>query len=315
MSENDFSRALSKAIKERDLTLERLADRLSARDLAVTPATLSYWQTGRSLPRRPASLAALDELETVLGVEQGYLRNLVEEVRVSAPGYRDFGQSSLDPLASMADLLEYAEQRLGTSFRDPFDLVSRRDVIEIDENGMLASVTMRDVVASMAVPVSHWMAAHTDTAQKSSPHLSLPHIEAIQGCIVAEEVQDDAHHTTACRLELPEPLQEGQEHIVEYEIQFDRPRPLSMHFKRFLERPTREYAAEVHFHPDCLPDRVDYSHDLDAPNRTYLPVEMSGNVASFSIPEPLPGATHVRWFWPQDVLDRAVIPPPPPGDL
>ncbi|WP_214110523.1 hypothetical protein [Acrocarpospora catenulata] len=63
-----FERALRAAIAARGLSLERLHVRLAERGTHVSLASLSNWQRGRSRPERSSSLAAVGELEIILGL-------------------------------------------------------------------------------------------------------------------------------------------------------------------------------------------------------------------------------------------------------
>ena len=47
-----FADALTTAIQQRGLSLERIRARLAKAEVPVSTATLSYWQSGRSLPTR-----------------------------------------------------------------------------------------------------------------------------------------------------------------------------------------------------------------------------------------------------------------------
>lgn len=69
----EFARVLSDAIKQSDLTLEQIAGRLAAANAKTSPATLSYWQNGHSLPTRGRSMEVVALLEDVLGLPQGQL--------------------------------------------------------------------------------------------------------------------------------------------------------------------------------------------------------------------------------------------------
>jgi hypothetical protein len=57
---------LREAIQARGLGFGRIQERLRARGVSVSLATLSYWQSGRSRPERRDSLAAVGLLEEVL---------------------------------------------------------------------------------------------------------------------------------------------------------------------------------------------------------------------------------------------------------
>src|SRR5687767_8423801 len=61
-----FELAMKLAIKERSLSLDRLAHRLAQHGLNISTSTLSNWQNGRSRPERPDSLRALRVLEQAL---------------------------------------------------------------------------------------------------------------------------------------------------------------------------------------------------------------------------------------------------------
>ena len=54
-----FAEVLTAAIQGRGLSLERIRARLDAAGVPVSIATLSYWQSGRSLPTRSRSSSAM----------------------------------------------------------------------------------------------------------------------------------------------------------------------------------------------------------------------------------------------------------------
>ncbi|MEU8306753.1 hypothetical protein AB0C84_24665 [Actinomadura sp. NPDC048955] len=72
----EFAGALRQAIQASGLTLERIRHRLGRRGLAVSVATLSYWQRGRSRPRSRTVVVALEE---ILQVPSGTLIELLED--------------------------------------------------------------------------------------------------------------------------------------------------------------------------------------------------------------------------------------------
>ena len=72
-----FSAVLSRAVQARGLSLDRIRARLEAAGVPVSNATLSYWQSGRSLPTRARSLRTLVELESILQLDPGTLIELI----------------------------------------------------------------------------------------------------------------------------------------------------------------------------------------------------------------------------------------------
>ena len=87
-----FHEALRIAVEARGLALERISAHLHARGHTISIATLSYWQSGRSLPGRPASLRALGALESILDVPRGHLAGLL-------PGPPPAAAAPITPLA------------------------------------------------------------------------------------------------------------------------------------------------------------------------------------------------------------------------
>ena len=104
-----FAAALSEAIRDSGLSLERLSDRLVRAGTPLTAATLSYWQTGRSRPTRAASLRALTGLEGALSLPPGYLTALASQPAPGAARHWDLVHHRTDIDAAYA-----AEKALGT---------------------------------------------------------------------------------------------------------------------------------------------------------------------------------------------------------
>lgn len=71
--EPTFSELFAAAVKRRGLALERLRQHLEAEGVQVSIATLSYWQTGRSVPTRARSLRTVEAMERILEVPAGSL--------------------------------------------------------------------------------------------------------------------------------------------------------------------------------------------------------------------------------------------------
>lgn len=68
-----FAVALRDAIAARGVTLAWLRTRLVDSGNPVSVATLSYWRSGERTPEGAASLAAVEELERLLGLDRDYL--------------------------------------------------------------------------------------------------------------------------------------------------------------------------------------------------------------------------------------------------
>ena len=69
----EFAEALTKAVDNSGLSLERIQHHLAARGMQVSLSTLSYWRRGRSRPERPESLNVVAALEEQLDLGEGFL--------------------------------------------------------------------------------------------------------------------------------------------------------------------------------------------------------------------------------------------------
>ncbi|MBB5743354.1 hypothetical protein HD600_001851 [Microbacterium ginsengiterrae] len=68
-----FSEALHAAIRDHGVTLAWLRSRLVDSGNPVSTATLSYWRSGARTPEGVSSLAAVEEIERILGLPRGHL--------------------------------------------------------------------------------------------------------------------------------------------------------------------------------------------------------------------------------------------------
>lgn len=92
-----FHLALRTAIRQRGLTLERLRNHLSRRDITIGLSTLSYWQQGTARPNSRKALKVIAALEEILQLPHRTLLDLLEhtgptgwpkELPTLLPGFR-----------------------------------------------------------------------------------------------------------------------------------------------------------------------------------------------------------------------------------
>lgn len=117
-----FGPELRAAIKRSGLTLTAISQRLRARHRPVSVATLSNWQSGRSLPGGEQSLGVVAALEELLGRPPDSLADLVGGPRlqgrsvpevsfIGRPTSREVFQEALEELG-FASAQEYAHERV-----------------------------------------------------------------------------------------------------------------------------------------------------------------------------------------------------------
>lgn len=135
-----FADALGEALRASGLPLSRIQSRLESLGTPVTVATLSYWQSGRSLPLRKNSLRAVNNIEAITGLPPGSLRNLLPRTRTAITRVlgREFESS----------FLARAMQELQLDYRTPIELIDIDIEVTIGVDGRIRHSHVRRVLRS-----------------------------------------------------------------------------------------------------------------------------------------------------------------------
>ena len=241
-----FHVALREAIERRDLPLERISAHLRARGHAISIGTLSYWQSGRSLPSRSTSLRALGSLESVLGVERGHLARRL-------PAAPSDGHAA-DPPLPLADIetqvafLDEILNEMGRTADDTMRIVSAHWRSFNDEFGSVRYGLIREILQARTSTDAYLTSAWHPVAGQDVL------ITPLLGCAVRRMIARRQYSVCVTELAVPA-LPTGGLHTVEYEISYptlgDRvpfDRAVSL-----LPARVREMVVEVNFPPDALP--------------------------------------------------------------
>lgn len=280
-----FAHELRLAIDRRGLGLERIRERLEQRGVSVSVATLSYWQSGRSLPGRKASIAALPHLEDVLALEPGHLRRALPLSRDRPRRGTVPGLDTLWPEPPQLEVLRCLDTRWDTEL----DRVVLHDILRLGADCRQVSLTVRQVLRARSDGPDRRVVLHCHDDRTAPP----AEIRALQGCEVGRIVRSEEHGTTAAELLFHAPLGRGDTVIVEYEAISPAPGPLESSYSRRLRMPMREYLLQVEFDPRALPlDTVAFTEgretaiSLDPAHRAHL-----------AHTDVTPGMTGMRWSW------------------
>ncbi len=287
-----FSEVLSRAVQARGLSLDRIRARLEATGVPVSNATLSYWQSGRSLPTRARSLRTLVELESILQLEPG---TLIELIRTADGRTRH----QLFAWQSVLPVREIAEQIIGEMGLEGAGRVSRvsvHDTITLDANRCETSMLTHAVLRAERSGVQSFPLV---SQSEGDAHAS-PEVEAILGCRVGKVVEVPERQLIVAEMLLPRPLQRGEIVLVEY-LATMPPAP-SDRMTRSVPDPTREVALAVQFHPQALPTSVraftlSSLSDADAHEIDSTPVPLVDNQAQKVRLDVAPGVYGIGWTW------------------
>jgi hypothetical protein len=280
-----FAGTLRDAIDRRGLGLERVRERLEQRGVTVSVATLSYWQSGRSVPSRRSSLAALPHLEEVLGLDQGCLAR-------SLPVTRDRPRRTIVPGLDVLWPEPPATRLLGlldTRWDEHLDRLVVHEVVRIGADRRQLSLTVRQVLRARTDGPDRQVVMHCH----DDADVALPELRAVRGCRTGRIERDEAHGVIGAELLFPSALQRGDTAIVEYDLVCASPGPYETRYTRRLRTRMREYLLEIDFHPGQPPATVhqlseddEVASRLDAPHHAHLVVS-----------DPLPGTMGLSWTW------------------
>lgn len=287
-----FAEVLTEAIQTRGLSLERIRARLDAANVPVSIATLSYWQSGRSLPTRARSYHTLVELERILEVEAGYLTSLTH----TSDGRT---RRELFPWQSVLPVRDLAASIIGD--------------LGIDMQGQLARVTMMDRLTVGADRTEHlqesrilWRAERNGLHrwplvlhQDADDDGAVPGVEAVFGCQVGEVIEVPERHLVVAEMVAPRVLQRGDHLLTETRIRYAPTSTPSFRMNRASADPVRVVSMCVTFDAHVLPARIraGFSEQMDVEPTELVDVELADNEAQLIRTDAPPGVHSLQWEW------------------
>lgn len=290
-SDVDFATAFRTATDARGLSLERLTYHLRRRGHDLSPATLSYWRTGRSAPQRHASISALGPLEEILGVERGALLRLVPP-RTSRPsGALD---EPVDPSAVCEQSIGVPAMvaDLGLNFDNGLRVVSTHDELEIAADRTLVEHRVRSLVRATrdgADRLPRWM--HADGPD------GYPFVTAERNCRVGAIREDPEAAVVVVELVLAHALDAGATMLFEHSYGIAGATAPVEDCMRECVIPMRELYLEARFDPAALPAWVvEVTRPMGEPERV-VPVDLIDNSVQRATHDFGPGTWGLRWGW------------------
>ena len=293
--EPTFAQVLSKAVQARGLSLDRIRARLEVAGVPVSNATLSYWQSGRSLPSRARSLRTLVELESILDLELG---TLIELIR-SADGrtkHQLFPWQTVIPGESVAERII---NELGIDVAGRISRVAIHDTVTVGENRAEQTQLTRLVLRAERSGTQSWPVV---LQQDAADQAVTPEVEAVFGCRVGRVVEVPERQLTVCEMLLPRPLQRGELISTEYLVTWAPTDEPSFRLVRACPEPLREIVLGVQFHPKALPSLVttfarhslEHSVEHEPPSHPVMMDEAQAQVVKLDVQ---PGVYGLHWSW------------------
>jgi len=287
----EFAQAFDAAIRERGVTLTHLHRRLTALATPVSVATLSYWRSGRSVPERQTSLAAVSVLEELLAVGDGNLADHLRPVRRPGPSVPAV---PIEELTGNAEAVRRALAQLGfETVHDELaaDAVALR--MDVDEHGGARRVSslvrwraLRDGAQRVAVVFT------TEDPDENAPVLT-----PIAGVDLGRTYSDPPHQVHVSELVLERPLAQGEIGFGEYEVAVDGADRQGSSLAYYAPRRVPQVLVWARFHADCLPERVE-AFDVYDGQEVARPMTLGGGRSLHRRASRYgPGTMGIRWAW------------------
>lgn len=304
-----FGRLLNQAIFDKKIALARIVELLEERGRTCTPATLSYWQSGKSLPRRASSARLLPDLEEILELEAGSL----SEALARDLGTHDSGQGARSAPETSAQTNPFFDIETDTkpglrvssqemSFEREAERIALIDHITISPDYCTATERITIVARPhrLGGGTLHF-GFHLIPGSKFAEE----GIDAMElyGARVSQVVMAD-ESSIVVAAELPESTSPDMLHQISYVNREVSSTPFTETNERMFPWPLRHFSCQVAFEGE-LPDSIEWVRagveELEHGTRkvaTISPLELYGNTVQVSMEDVSTGSTYITWRLP-----------------
>ncbi|SDD40818.1 hypothetical protein F610DRAFT_04362 [Streptomyces sp. LaPpAH-199] len=243
-----FPAVLREALGRRGLSLERVSERLKARGITISQATLSSWQRGRSQPERARSLRAVDVLEEILDLPAGTLRSLLgprrPRGRTTPPGAEG---AALQILGEDS----VVEKALGARFRHFNQETSSlmvHDIVRIGECGTMSGFSTTNVLRAGRAGADRALFVLSFDDEAAEP------VDIRVTCgRLAEATYLKGLKSLVLEIHFGRKLAKLDTTVVSYAVEVSPSLTPATHYERWSRTNLHEYLQQVYFHPGALP--------------------------------------------------------------
>lgn len=259
----------------------------------VSAATLSYWQSGRSLPSKQRSLAAVAVLERALHLDRGALTTLLPLPDTLEPSSSEAPASHTDPwnvVAETSAITQRAAQAVSSSLaHEPFRRLSTHVEVEFDASGALRGYNRRFTLAATEDDVDRmvvWMGLTVDDSYLVS--------RPVYNCRLGRSVRQEGGHATEWIFDRP--LRAGEVTVVENRCEVIGASTREVEALQGVLGDLGELVMDVRFDEACLPTSITrYSAVQDG--ETSSPATVMDRHATAVFLRPEEGHHGLRWEW------------------
>lgn len=283
-----FASALRDAINARPVTLSGLQRQLKARGNNVSMATLSYWRSGARRPEGAQSLAALADIEQLLGLDEGALTRLLRSTNRTGPlGPNQF---PIDEEELELAVIE-AFRALGADYPDTSRELTTHSVTDVGADGNVAYSITRSIVQSTVGTITAIPFLEITPGVRTPP----PALRAVSGGRIAARYSHPDGEVHGVLFELDLPLTAPETAMVEWSVEYPPDYPETRDTGHALAQKARELLVWTRFHPDAMPDWCE-EHVETPDGVTVTPVPLTRGTSVHLVRRAFgPGALGLHW--------------------
>ncbi|MFL3865999.1 helix-turn-helix transcriptional regulator [Streptomyces griseobrunneus] len=288
-----FPAALREALGRRGLSLERVSERLRARGIAVSQATLSSWQRGRSQPERARSLRAVEVLEEILELPGGALRSLLGPRRPRGRVAPARGESAALQVLGKDSVVEKALGERFRHFNQETGSLLIHDVVTLGERGTLSNLTTTNVLRASRAGADRALFVLSFDDEQAEPL----DIRVTSGRL-GEATYLKGLKSLVLEIHFGRELAKLDTTVVSYAVDVSPSREPATHYERWSRANLHEYLQQVFFHPDALPSgcRRYFRDQVGSPPRGQRPISMNDSHSTHVLVSRCkPGVHGVAW--------------------
>ncbi|MBK8464147.1 MAG: hypothetical protein IPL36_14370 [Nigerium sp.] len=288
-----FAEVLTAAIQARGLSLERIRSHLDQAGVPVSIATLSYWQSGRSLPTRARSFHTLVELERVLGVEAGHLT----QHTYTADGRTRRETFEWQKVVPSLDVVSEVIADLDLDWHGELTRIAVQDHLTIGRDRSEQAQEVRVIWRTERSGLPRWAVVSEQDAQGATSQT----VEPLMGCALGEVVEFPERNLLIAEMTAHRPMQRGELFACEYRLTSTPTTMPSFRLLRAVSNTMKTLTMVIRFHPDAQPVSVRAGiqasmDDDDVPADT-VDVPISAGEAQHVWTDPKPGVYSMLWKW------------------
>lgn len=283
-----FASALRDAINRKPVTLSWLQRQLKTRGNFVSMATLSYWRSGARRPEGAQSLAALADIEDILGLDGGALSRLLRATNRTGPlGPNQFPIDEEELEQAVID----AFHALGASYPDTSRELTTHSVTDVGADGNVAYSITRSIVQSTVGTITAIPFLEITPGVRTPA----PLLEAVSGGRIAARYSHPDGEVHGVLFELDVPLTAPETAMVEWSAEYPPDYPATRDTGHALAQKARELLVWTRFHPDAVPDWCE--EHVDTPDGvTVTPVPLTRGTSVHLVRRAFgPGALGLHW--------------------